>query len=80
MKKSDYAILILIIGISLLVAYLLASSIFGDSSSQPVEIKTAQRITTQVEEPNPEIFNDQAINPSVEIKIGDSADKSPFGG
>ncbi|HET8689824.1 MAG TPA: hypothetical protein VFL81_00055 [Candidatus Saccharimonadales bacterium] len=79
MKKSDVAILILIIGVSLLVAFLVGKAVFGSATTQPVEVETADTISAEVTPPDPAVFNDQAINPSVRISIGNSSNQQPFG-
>jgi len=70
MKKSDIAMIILIASISMLVAYFAANSILGDTKKQAVKVQTAEPITTTVDEPDPTVFNTNAINPTVEVIIG----------
>lgn len=70
MKKSDIAMIIFIASISMLVAYFVANSILGDTQSQSVKVKTAEPISATVEEPDPTVFNLNAINPTVEVIIG----------
>lgn len=72
MKKSDIAMVILIASISILVAYFAAKALVGDVGSQSVKVKTADKITTNVTEPDPSVFNSNAINPTVEVIIGNS--------
>lgn len=72
MKKSDIAMIILIASISILVAYFVAKAIIGDVGSQSVKVKTADKITTEVSDPDPSVFNSNAINPTVEVIIGNN--------
>jgi cell division protein FtsB len=71
MKKSDIAMIILIASVSVLIAYFVAKAIIGDVGSQTVKVKTTDKITTDVKEPDTEIFNSNAINPTVDVIIGD---------
>lgn len=80
MKKTDIAILILIVGISLLTAFLVGQALFGGRVAQPVEVETAESISADVTQPDKAIFNAEAINPSVQIQIGQSSNEQPFGG
>lgn len=73
MKKSDIAMIILIASISMLVAYFGSKSILGDVGSQSVKVKTAEKITTEVAKPDESVFNPSAINPTVEVIIGNQA-------
>lgn len=72
MKKSDIAMIILIASISILVAYFGAKAIIGDVGSQSVKVKTTDKITTTIEQPDTSIFNTSAINPTVEVIIGNT--------
>ncbi len=71
MKKSDIAALILIASISVLVAYFIADAVIGKPSSASVRVKTIAPITADVQTPDKTIFNRDAINPTVEVEIGD---------
>lgn len=72
MKKTDIAMIILIASMSILVSYFVTKSIMGDSNNKPVTIKSAAPISDNVEAPKKEIFNKDAINPTVEVTIGGS--------
>jgi len=69
--------IILIASISMLVAYFVAKAIIGDTQNQSVKVKTAEKILTEVTQPDPSVFNSNAINPTVEVIIGDQAQKKP---
>jgi len=76
MKKSDIAMIILIASISMLVSYFVAKAIVGDTKGEAVKVKTADPISTNVDEPNSSIFNSNAINPTVEVIIGNGQNQS----
>lgn len=78
MKKNDIAILILIVAISLGLAYFVGQSLFGNAVSEPVQVESVEAITADVVQPSEKIFNDRAINPTVKINIGDSNNLPPF--
>ena len=73
MKKSDIAMIILIASVSMLIAYFIAKSVVGDIGNQSVKVKTAEKITTEVAQPDSSVFNSSAINPTVEVIIGNQA-------
>jgi len=70
MKKSDIAMIILIAAISVIVAYFVAQALLGDVQNESVQVKTIDPITTEVAQPDPSVFNSNAINPTVEVIIG----------
>lgn len=77
MKKSDIAMIILIASVSVLVAYFSAKAIFGGSAVQAVKVDTIAPISSQLAQPDPAIFNSNAINPTVEVTIGGGASSAP---
>lgn len=77
MKKSDIAMIILIASVSVLVAYFVANSLLGGKSAQSVTVKVADPISSAVTSPDPAVFNKNAINPTVEVIVGQGA--SPQG-
>lgn len=75
MKRSDVYSLILIAGIGTLAAFLACNAILGDPGEAKVEFKTVgEVITSELAEPNEEIFNSTAINPTIEVYVGDCED------
>lgn len=71
MKKSDIAMIILIASISIVVAYFVVKSIpIFQSTNEPKQVSTFEEISPNVKEPDPTVFNDDAINPTVEVFIG----------
>ena len=70
MKKTDIAMIILIASMSMLVSYFVVKSVLGSSQNKPVTVKTATPIQATVEDPDPRIFHEGAINPTVEVFIG----------
>jgi len=78
MKKNDIALLILIVSISLIASFVILKAIVGDGKNNLVKADVVEPITSQVVTPDPAVFNKNAINPTVKIQIGDSANKQPF--
>ncbi len=72
MKKTDIAMIILIASVSILVAYFIANSMFGNVSKETVKVKIIDTIDSTIVAPSPTIFNKNAINPAVEVQINGS--------
>jgi len=73
MKSTDIAMIILIASISVGVAFGIVSAIPGlKVSDDPVKVKTIEEYTSSVAEPDPKVFNKDAINPTVDVTIGDT--------
>jgi hypothetical protein len=70
-KKTDIALVIFIAGISILVAYFVAKAVIGDPGEQKATVRTAVAIDEAIDQPSKKIFNEDAINPTVEVVIGE---------
>lgn len=71
MKKSDIATIILIATLSTLIAYFVANALFGDPNEETATVEYMDLISSEVNEPDSEVFNPMAINPTVEVIIGE---------
>lgn len=69
MKKSDIAMIVLIVSVSVLAAFFAANSILGNKYNGNTKVKTIDRIDSSIVEPSPDIFNKNAINPAVQVQI-----------
>ncbi len=86
MKKTDIALLIIIISISALLAYLSTNALMGNPKERTEEVPVMEPISTEVMPPDPNVFYDGAINPSVRVEIdgesslneGESVDDEAF--
>lgn len=76
MKKTDIAMIVLIAGIGILVAYMVASSLpFLRVPREGVKVKTVREISADVQQPDERIFHSNAINPTVEVFVGQGANQ-----
>ena len=76
MKKTDIAMVILIAGVGVAIGYIVASNIsFLKVPESGTKVQTIREISPDVEKPSPAIFNNNAINPTVEIFVGQDAAK-----
>lgn len=78
MKQKDIAMLVLITSLSLIVSYFLGNALFGGESSRQAQVEKVQPITSEFTQPDAAIFNDDAINLTETIKIGDTTSTNPF--
>lgn len=71
MKKTDIALVIFIALVSVLVAYFVAGFIFGGGPGEMSEtVKTATPVSDTIVEPDAALFNENALNPTVEVCVG----------
>lgn len=78
MKRSDIAVIILIVSISLLVGYFIGNAVIGAPKQKTLQAEVVEPISAEVTEPSSKIFNDSAINSAVPITIGNPSNQQPF--
>lgn len=78
MKKTDIALLVLVVSLSGLITYFVANALLGSSKQLSATVTVVEPITSVIEQPSSSIFNSNAINPGVQIRIGDSSNQQPF--
>ena len=75
MKQSDIFTLILVAGIGTLASFFVCNALLGDPDEASTEFtRLSQVISADLTEPDPEIFNSTAINPTIEVYVGDCED------
>lgn len=75
MKQSDIFTLILVAGIGTLAAFFVCQTLLGDPNQASTKFKTVNRvISSELVTPDPEVFNSTAINPTIEVYVGDCED------
>lgn len=71
MKKSDIAMIVLIASLSVMIGFFIASNVpFLKLSEKGESVQTIERMSSDVTKPDPKVFNNTAINPTVETVIG----------
>lgn len=78
MNKNNYAILILIVAIAAGISYAAGNALLGSKALKPVTVKTTTPIKSEISEPETAVFPGDAINPAVQITIGDNT-QNPLG-
>lgn len=78
MNKNNFAVLILIIAVAAGVSYGVGNAVLGGKALKPVTVKTATPIKAEVSAPEASVFPGDAINPTVQITIGDNT-QNPLG-
>ncbi len=76
--KTDLASSIAAAIVGVLLAYFICNLFLGEI--EPVTIKTVDSsVTADLVEPNAEIFNYKALNPTVEVYVGDCNEYNSYG-
>jgi len=70
MKKNDVGIAVIVAVVGTLIAYFVLNGILGNPDDASEIVEYISPITSDIRVPNPEVFNADAINPTVEVIIG----------
>ena len=74
MKKSDLITVILIAVIGTIAAFFLVNSILGDPNEKTVTFSYVANDLSELAQPDEEVFNSVAINPTIEVTVGSCVD------
>lgn len=75
MKRTEIAMIVLVASLSMMLTFTLVQSIFGEMVKQRVLVEKTTAITKDISKPAKRIFNEQAINPTVEVCVETSRDE-----
>lgn len=69
MKKTDIALIIIIVSVSAGLSWWIADMTIGKSNDEPIVVRTIETINVDDQKVDPKVFNKDAINPTVEATI-----------
>ena len=79
MKRSDFFTIAVVATIGVVISAFLVSMLLGDPNAKSVSFKSVDVIDSGLVDPDPEVFNPDAINPTVEVYVGDCVDQDQNG-
>lgn len=79
MKQSDIFTIIAVALVGIVVSSVLLNMILGNPDEKAVSFKTVEVIESTLDNPDPEVFNPDAINPTVEVYVGECVDQDRNG-
>ena len=74
MKRSDIFTVTFVASVGILLTFIASSFLLGDPDAKYLKHKTIGKITADLTSPDPEVFNVDAINPTVEVYVGSCED------
>lgn len=78
MKQKDILLVALVVFISGIFSFILSNLVVGSPSSQKQEVEVVEPISADFTSPDDQYFNDQSINPTQTIRIGENPNPQPF--
>ena len=77
-KQNDIALIILIISFTLVVSWFAAGSVINSPDNRSQTVEVVRPISSDFALPPTSVFNDDAINPTELIQIGEGDNEKPF--
>lgn len=78
MKQKDVAMILVVSFASAVLSLVVSNLLFGSQSKRNLEAPVVTAITPEFNEPEKKYFNDQSVDPTQIIRIGDNANNQPF--
>ena len=85
MKRKEIAIIAVVAIVAAVISIIISDAIFGSPKKNPIKVPVVVKISSnfplpQTDEEFKKFFNDQAIDPTQLIRIGDGNNQVPFQG
>ena len=74
MKKSDIISIVLTAMIGVFASWFLVNLLMGNPDEAKESYKNIEVVSSDLAEPNSDVFNSDAINPTIEVYVGDCVD------
>lgn len=72
MKRSDIVAVVIVVLILAGIAYAVANALIGQAGGrQSTKVRTVEAISSTVDQPDSAVFNKDAVNPTVEVIVGE---------
>lgn len=79
MKKKDIVSIVAVAILGVVAAIVIVNSILGDINDKSATFRSIETVNSSVGVPDPEVFNPEAINPTVDVYVGNCIDKNGNG-
>ena len=78
MQRKDVLVIAVVVIFAGIVSLTISKIFFTSGKQRNLTAEVAQPISSEFQKPDAAVFNDQAINPTKLIQIGDSTNPQPF--
>lgn len=80
MKQKDIALIIVVVFASGVASFFISNALFASADKREQKVEKVEVITGDFPTPDQKYFNDQSIDPTQLIQIGESTNPNPFSG
>lgn len=80
MKQKDIALIIIVVFVSGVASFFLSNALFASPDKREQKVEKVEAITGDFPTPDQKYYNDQSIDPTQLIRIGETTNSNPFNG
>lgn len=80
MKQKDIALILVIAVVSGVISFFVSGKIFVTPANRSQKVEVVDKISTDFQQPSEKYFNDQSVNPSQTVEVGENNNPTPFDG
>lgn len=80
MKQKDIALIIVLIAVSGVISFVLSGMIFGKPADRQQKAEVVDVISSDFSLPPTKYFNNNSVNPTQLVEIGNGNNPNPFAG
>jgi hypothetical protein len=80
MKQKDIALILVVVFISAVASFVVSNMIFASPSNRQQQVEVVDSITSAFTTPDVRYFNNNSIDPTQLIQIGNNNNTNPFNG
>ena len=80
MKQKDIALILVIAVVSGVISFLVSGKIFVTPQNRSQKVEVVDKLSTDFQPPSNKYFNDQSVDPSQTVEVGENNNQSPFDG
>lgn len=78
MKSKDWQLVGMVVVVVAVITFAIATLLFGGKNTKVLKVEVVSPISSDFPLPNTKYFNEDSLNPTLEIKIGEDGNTTPF--
>lgn len=78
MKRKDLTLILVVVFVSTVIALLVSKVLITSPKNRQEKVEIVEPLTAEFTQPDKRYFNEQSIDPTLIIKIGNDNNEQPF--
>jgi hypothetical protein len=78
MKRKDFLLIAVVIILASVISIVISSAFISSESDRQQSVETVEALPSEFDRPPTDYFNEESVNPTQDIEIGDDPNNQPF--